>query len=129
MGTVYFAGVLKIIVSNDSFINRTVTPFQYNASSGQFANVQVEVQSQGTGCISEGTTVYGPHSLSVLITQFCPIQGDSQGSNGEANRNIIIGVVVGVVGCLILVLIGTGVGLVVVFLVRKKKLGRGVINF
>ena len=106
LGTVYFAGTLKIIVSNDSLINRTVTPFQYNASSGQFANVEVEAQNQGSGCTTDGAAVvYGPHSLSVLITQFCTSNGDGKGDGGGGggvNKNLVIGVVVGVAGCFIL---------------------------
>ena len=128
---VHFGGVLDLQVNNSIQDQTNIPLFQYDCDNDtEFDDVIVQQTDGGrSGCIA-GTPNYGSKSMSVLITIIqegvCGGSGSTNSivpgeNNGDA-KNIIIGVVVAVVGCLILALIAAGILFIVVFLVRKKRL-------
>ena len=135
-GCVDFNGNLSLTLPNSTMLNlnSTITPIVYNCrkSNSSFRNIRVVSESGSSigsnGCRLGYNSIYGSKSLSLLFYPDC----SSPPNNNNAttlNRNIIIGVVVGVGGCLILLFIGTLIGLVSTHLIRKKKRGRGIIAF
>ena len=126
-----FGGILTLIVNSTNSQRRTneqlVSLFDYSSYDNSTFN-EIKVDDGGSGCLT-GEGQYSRKNMGVLISVNPACEASSKGSAGDGGTtaadgstrdSIIIGVVVGVVGCCILLGIGIAVLVLIVFIVKKK---------
>ena len=120
---VTFAGNLTILLQNLTLSSNqqtslNITPIHFTCKNSEFDNVQI-VSSQGSNQDCKTKTVYGQSSLSVIFEPNC--EGDKEGG---VNKYLVIGLVVGVGGCVVIAIVLICVVITIVAVKNKRLLKR-----
>ena len=92
---------------------------QYNSSIGSYNSIQINNENSDSNDCGIGRTqsVYGEHSLSVIVTGGC--QTTTTGDGG-VNKGLVIGIVLGIFGFVLLLLLVFGIITGVLWYLRSR---------
>eukprot|EP01088_Endostelium_zonatum_P015609 TRINITY_DN3918_c0_g1_i1.p1 TRINITY_DN3918_c0_g1~~TRINITY_DN3918_c0_g1_i1.p1 ORF type:complete len:502 (-),score=82.74 TRINITY_DN3918_c0_g1_i1:169-1674(-) len=114
------SGGLELSIPDSTKNGTSIELISAKYVSGKFSDIILNIDGSGSSCL-EGKPEYGQETVSLLVLVDTNKQGCGEGSGGndDDRRKVIIGVTVGVVGCVCLFLIGAIVVLVILLIIKK----------